>query len=200
MIVLLGTGNPGKLLELRSILGEMPGLRLLTRHEVPFPDVEETGASFAENALIKARTIASATGCAVLAEDSGLCVRALRGDPGVRSARYAGEPSDHEANLRRLLERMRGVDERTACFVTVAALRFRDGKELLRAGVLTGRIAEERAGCGGFGYDPVFVPDGHVRTLAQLPADLKNRISHRRRAVEPLRELLSELCRREALR
>jgi XTP/dITP diphosphohydrolase len=190
--LLLGTGNPGKIAELRALLAGIPGLCLLTRDEVPFPDVEETGASFAENALIKARAFAAFSGLPVLAEDSGLCVSALGNRPGVRSARYAGLDGDHAANIELLLRRMAGVVDRAAQFVTVAALHLGENGEHLRAGILRGRIALTPRGCGGFGYDPVFVPEGHERTLAELGSEEKNRISHRRRAIEPLRGLLCD--------
>jgi XTP/dITP diphosphohydrolase len=199
VILLLGTENPGKIRELRALLNSLPGLRLATSDEIPFPSIEETGSTFAENAMLKARGIAVATGADVLAEDSGLCVRALHGAPGVRSARYAGEPTDHAANTERLLREMESVEDRAAVFITVAALRFRDGRERLRAGLLAGRIATARAGSGGFGYDPVFVPDGFAQTLAELPLEEKNRLSHRARAVSPLIEILRrELSARDS--
>ncbi|UCF10975.1 MAG: RdgB/HAM1 family non-canonical purine NTP pyrophosphatase [Candidatus Bipolaricaulota bacterium] len=192
VILLLGTGNPGKIRELRAILEPIPGLQLATRDDTPFPDIPEVGSTFAENAILKARGIASATGVAVLAEDSGLCVRALRGAPGVRSARYAGSPTDHRANTERLLRELTGVTDRAARFVSVAVLRFEDGREVLRAGVLAGRIARRPTGSGGFGYDPVFVPDGFTQTLAELPPETKNELSHRVRAVNPLRGVLRQ--------
>lgn len=195
MILLLGTANEGKIREIRALLSGIPALELLTRREILFPDIEELGETFAENALRKARGIAAtAPGVAVLAEDSGLRVDALDGAPGVRSARFAGVPTNHRANVERLLERMRGTDHRAAQFVTVAVLRLGDGREILRAGVLPGRITRAAAGHGGFGYDPVFVPDGYDVTLAELPAEVKNRISHRRRALAPLAGVLREIA------
>jgi XTP/dITP diphosphohydrolase len=192
VILLLGTTNPGKVRELRSLLAPIPDLEVVTRDEIPFPSIEENGSTFAENAVLKARGIAAATESVVLAEDSGLCVRALHGAPGVRSARYAGEPTDHDANTERLLNALSGVEDRAATFVTVAALRFRDGREVLRAGVLEGHIATARAGHGGFGYDPVFVPVGYSQTLAEIPLSEKNGLSHRARAVSPLLHVLRQ--------
>ncbi|MCX7751096.1 MAG: non-canonical purine NTP pyrophosphatase, partial [Candidatus Bipolaricaulota bacterium] len=143
MRVLVGTTNPGKLREILAILGDIPGVEWVTPREVPIPDVEETGTTLLENALLKARAIARATGLPVLAEDSGLEVEALGGAPGVRSARYAGEPPDPGANNRKLVEALVGVGNRRARFRTVAALALPDGRCWTSEGTLEGEIAPE---------------------------------------------------------
>lgn len=195
--VLIGTKNPDKQAEIVSILGTIPGLTFLTSREVPFPEVEETGSTLEENARLKALSIARATGLPTLAEDSGLEVVALGGAPGVRSARFAGEGKDYRENNRKLLALLAGVEDRRARFRTVAALALPDGRVWLAEGVLWGEIATAPRGSHGFGYDPLFVPQGGDRTLAELSQLEKNRISHRRRALEALRPLLVALARGE---
>lgn len=193
MILLLGTRNEGKIRELQELLADLRAVELRTFHECLFQAAEETGSSFLENALLKARAICAETGLPVLAEDAGLEVVALCGEPGVRSARFAGVPVDYARNNALLLERLSGVHDRRARFVAVAALRLPDGREFVREGTLTGRITKKPAGKGGFGYDPVFIPDGLSRTLAEMTLADKNRISHRRRAIEGIKEVLREL-------
>jgi len=191
MKLLLGTRNPGKLAELKALLEDVPSLCLATYAEQPFALVEETGTTFVENARLKARSIAAQTGLAVLAEDAGLEVDALDRAPGVRSARFSGEPVDHSRNNALLLDRLQGRTDRLARFVAVACLHFPDGMEILKEGVLEGRIAESPAGEEGFGYDPLFIPSGDDRTLAEMSREEKNRISHRRRAIEQVKEALA---------
>ena len=193
MILLLGTRNKGKIRELRELLADVNGLELLSVSDVPFSEVEEDGETFRDNALLKARVISRETGLSVLADDAGLVVDALGGEPGVRSARYSGEPVDYERNNALLLERMRGITDRSARFIIVVSLRLMDGREYVRQGVLTGKIAESPAGSNGFGYDPLFVPDGYTCTLAQMTMDEKNKISHRRQAIELIKEVLLEI-------
>jgi XTP/dITP diphosphohydrolase len=193
MILLLGTRNKGKIRELKELLADLEGVDLLTFSECPFHEVEETGSTFQENALLKARTIAAETGHAVLADDAGLEVASLNGEPGVRSARYAGTPTDYVRNNTLLLERLQGVGDRRARFVMVAALHLPDGREFVREGSLTGRITCRPAGEGGFGYDPLFIPVGTSRTLAEMTLAEKNAISHRRRAIEGIKEVLREI-------
>lgn len=196
MKLLLGTKNRGKLRELLALLSDLPELELLTVDDVPFSDVPERGATFLENALLKARTISEETGLPVLAEDSGLEVEALNGAPGVRSARFAGEDATDEQNIRRLLELLQGVpdEERRARFVCVAVLRLLgpDGRELVAEGELLGRIAHAPRGEHGFGYDPVFLPEGFDQTLGELGPRVKDRISHRKQALERLKHRLQE--------
>lgn len=191
MTILLGTKNKGKIREIKEIL-DLPGVKLLTYEERPFSEVAEEGDSFEENALLKARQICAETGLPVLAEDSGLEVPALDGQPGVRSSRFAREEATDEENIAKLLELLQGVDDRRARFRTVAVLRFPEGRELVTEGELWGEIALEPRGKHGFGYDPVFIPEGLSKTLAELGPEVKNRISHRRQALEKLLKLLQE--------
>ncbi len=186
MKILLGTKNDKKIPEFLDILAGLPAVQWLTYQDCPFRDVEEDGRSFEENALKKARQISQETGLATLAEDSGLEVRALQGAPGVRSARFAGEKATDSQNIQKLLQGLKGVADRRARFVCVAVLRFPDGRELISRGMLEGKIAEEPRGQAGFGYDPVFIPEGYDKTLAELGPEVKNHISHRRRALEKL--------------
>jgi len=160
-----------------------------------FPDVTlppETGATFAANALAKAKHAAQATGLSSIADDSGLEVEALRGEPGIRSARFAGEGASDEERYRKVLDLMEDVpdDRRRARFRCAAACATPGGDELLAEGVCEGRIARSAAGTGGFGYDPIFIPEGHTRTMAQLTAEQKHAISHRGRALRRLATLL----------
>lgn len=198
MKVLIGTGNVGKLKEVLAILAQIPGVEWVTPAEIAIPDVSETGTMLFENAVLKATTIASTTGCLTLAEDSGLEVDALDGAPGVLSARYAGEPPDPPANNVKLLTVLAGVSHRRARFRTVAALALPDGRVWTAEGVLEGTIAESPRGAGGFGYDPLFMPAGETRTLAELSPVEKNALSHRRQALEGLRPQLVTLVRGKA--
>lgn len=193
-LLLLGTRNEGKLSELRELLVDLKGVELLTFHDRPFKSVEEIGLTFEENARLKARAICVETGLPVLAEDAGLEVDALGGEPGIHSARFAGIPVDYGRNNTLLLERLAGVRDRKARFIVVAVLRFPDGREFVSEGILTGRIARKLEGEGGFGYDPLFVPDGFSRTLAEMTLIDKNRISHRRRAIEGIKQALRGLA------
>ncbi len=193
MKVLVGTTNPGKLRETLSILGDVPGIAWLTPTDVPCPEVPETGTTFEENAILKARSLALATDYPTLAEDSGLEVAALEGRPGVHSAHYAGEARDIMANNKKLLAELSGIRNRAARFRTVAALSLPDGRVWTAEGTLDGTIAEDPRGQGGFGYDPLFIPTGERRTLAEMTAAEKNALSHRRRALDGLRPHLVAL-------
>ncbi|MCX6100143.1 MAG: non-canonical purine NTP pyrophosphatase, partial [Candidatus Bipolaricaulota bacterium] len=150
--LLLGTKNRGKIVELRDLLRGARGLHLLTLADHTFSDVDESGETFLENALLKARSICSEVGLPVLAEDAGLEVAALGGAPGVRSARFSGEPVDYARNNALLLEKLRGVTDRRARFVAVSVLWLPDGEVFVTSGVLTGRNAAAPRGDGGFGY------------------------------------------------
>lgn len=194
MKVLIGTRNPHKLAECLRILGEIPGIEWVTFRESPFPEVPEEGESLEENAAKKAQELARLTGLSTLAEDSGLEVAALGGAPGVRSARFAGDQKDYRANNEKLLSLLSGVEDRRARFRTVAALALPDGRLWLREGVLEGEIARALRGTGGFGYDPLFIPIGEARTLAEMSPEEKDAISHRRRALERMRPLLLALA------
>ena len=191
--LLLGTRNEGKIEEAKELLVGISGMELLTFADCPFPDVEETGATFLENALLKARSISKQTGLCVLSEDAGLEVQALGGRPGVRSARFAGEPSNAHRNNRQLLTELEGITNRRARFVAVAALRLTDDQQFLTTGVFEGAIGHELRGTQGFGYDPLFIPDGETRTLAEMAVAEKNLISHRFRALSRMVRLIEHL-------
>jgi XTP/dITP diphosphohydrolase len=193
MVLLLGTKNPHKIREITEILSDLVGITLLTWRERPFADVPEDGETFEANARTKAQMICAETGLPVLAEDSGLEVYALGGAPGVRSARFAGPQKDDRANIAKLLDALSTVSDRRARFRSVAVLALPDGTELVSEGILQGRIALAPAGSAGFGYDPIFIPDGYGSTLAELGGEIKNRISHRRRALEGLKKYLQSL-------
>lgn len=182
--IVLATHNAGKVRELRRILdGVAPGhVRLLSAADVDLPDVDETGETFTQNALLKARSAVAACGLACLADDSGLAVTALAGRPGVRSARYAGSHGDDEANLRLVLEHLDGAADRSASFVCVAAFVTPQGEETTAEGRLTGTLTTSPRGTDGFGYDPIFVPAGEQRTTAELRPEEKDAISHRGQA------------------
>ena len=186
--MVLATRNPGKIDELRRIL-EPAGLEILGLEAFPdMTEVEETGATFQENALGKARVVAEATNLPALADDSGLVVDALAGAPGVRSARYAGEPRSDARNNEKLLAALAGVPEerRTAAFRCVAAAALPDGRGVWEEGSWAGRIALAPRGSRGFGYDPLFVDPDTGLTAAELPPDEKNARSHRGKAFRKL--------------
>jgi XTP/dITP diphosphohydrolase len=186
--VLLATRNPGKLAELRRMLADGP-VEVLGLADVPeFPEAPETGATFAENALAKARDAAAATGLPSVADDSGLAVDALNGMPGVLSARWCGRHGDDLANLELLLGQLADVpdERRGAAFVCAAALVVPGGPETVVHGGWSGRIVRAPRGSNGFGYDPIFVPDGEERTSAELSAEEKDAASHRGRAMRAL--------------
>ena len=184
MDIYVATHNAHKLREIGEIL---PGFTVHAED----PDVEETADGFAGNALIKARAVAAAhSGCWVMADDSGLEVDALGGEPGVRSARYAGEPSSTPANNTLLLRNLEGAADRRAHFTCCVALIDPQGAEHIVEGRCYGAIAREASGDGGFGYDPLFVPDGYEKSFAELTADEKNAISHRGRALAKVKDLL----------
>jgi XTP/dITP diphosphohydrolase len=190
--LVIASKNPGKVREFRQLLQGMP-LELSGAEEMP--EVEETGATFAENAELKARAAAEWSGCWSLADDSGLEVDALNGAPGVHSNRFAGEGTTEADRNRRLLELLRNVPppERTARYRAVIAVAAPDGKVWLFEGACEGRIMEEARGEHGFGYDPHFYLPEHGRTMAELDPAVKNRISHRGRALAAARPLLERL-------
>ncbi len=193
--LVLATANPGKLVELERILAvEDVWVELAGLGEFPgAPDVAETGATFAENALLKARAVAKFTGLPSVADDSGLCVDALNGMPGVLSARWSGGHGDDEANLRLLLAQTADVpdDRRGAHFFCTAALVLPSGPEHLSEGALYGRLIREPRGSNGFGYDPIFVPDSSELTTAQMSPEAKDAISHRGRALRALAPVIA---------
>lgn len=193
--IVLATGNRHKAAEITAIIGRAGPARLLCLDDFPpLPEPVENGATFAENARIKALFYARRLGEAVLAEDSGLAVRALAGRPGVLSARFAGPAKDDRANIRRLLAELgdRPAAARGAVFVSVVCLARPGGDADFFAGYCRGRITAAPRGAGGFGYDPVFQPaGGDGRTFAEMTPAEKNRLSHRRRALEKARAALA---------
>lgn len=193
MKVLAATGNAGKLREIRAILGGL-GIEAVGPGEVGVVlDVEEDGETFYDNARKKALAYHGRTGMAVLADDSGLTVRALGGRPGVKSARYAGEKATDEENWKKLLAEMEGIPEggRDAAFVCAVVLIFEDGSALDAEGRVEGSIAYGPKGTNGFGYDPVFLIQGESITMAEAGDDFKNRISHRAKALLGLSGLIA---------
>jgi XTP/dITP diphosphohydrolase len=197
--ILLATTNRGKISELTALLAELP-VRLLPMSTVlpDFPPIIEDGATFEDNALIKARTAGDAAMMVTIAEDAGLEVDALGGRPGVRSARFAKEGATDAENNAELLESLMEIedDQRTARFRCVIVLRdpWNEAKpEILAEGRCEGTIARQARGTGGFGYDPLFIVTGDGRTMAELPDEEKNKRSHRARAVQALRPALEAL-------
>ncbi len=185
--LVVASKNPDKVREIEAVLIGLGLVEEIVRDRT-WPDVEETGATLDENALLKARAVADATGLPALADDTGLEVEALGGAPGVNTARFAGPQASYEDNVRELLRALGGTDQRVARFRTVMALVDPAGSTLLAEGVLEGNITTSPRGDGGFGYDPVFEVEG--RTLAELDPDAKNRLSHRARALRALAERL----------
>lgn len=196
--VVLATRNEGKVPEIRHIMDEAgAGVELISVTGFDVPDVKETGLTFAENALLKARTVAEATGLAAIADDSGVSVAAMNGMPGVFSGRWCGRHGDDAANLELLLAQLSDVpdDRRGAAFVCAAALVTPEGDEVVEEGRVAGKLLRGPRGSGGFGYDPIFVPDGDTRTTAEMSAAEKNAISHRGRAFAALARHLRRLGR-----
>ena len=195
--LVLATHNPGKLAELRRILAaSRVDVDVADLSEYPgMPEVAETGTTFTENALLKARAVAAHTGLPAVADDSGLCVDALNGMPGVLSARWSGRHGDDEANLRLLLAQLADVpaDRRAAHFACVAALVMPSGAEHVTEGILHGWLTDAPRGTNGFGYDPIFVPDSSGLTTAQMPPAQKDAISHRGKALRALAPVIAAL-------
>lgn len=202
MIAILASQNKNKVKEFNAIL-EKYDLTVIPRDEtmLPHDEIDENGTTFEENSMIKAKAIremivsggyAEYMDSPVLADDSGLMVDALNGVPGVYSARYAADEEQYTDNNDKLLAELRGVpeDKRTACFVTVITVVFPDGHTIIARGECPGKITTELRGDGGFGYDPVFIPDGYDRSFAELGPDTKNAISHRAVALAKLVEQL----------
>lgn len=191
MKLVFATGNQNKLKEVKAMLPK--GITLLSLKDIDSEDdIPETGATVAENASIKARYVSDKFGMDCFADDTGLEVEALGGRPGVYSARYAGPACDPADNILKLLTELKGETNRKARFITVIALRLGE-KEYLFEGIVNGRITESVSGTGGFGYDPVFVPDGYTQTFAEMTSEEKNNISHRGIAVKELVAFLSKI-------
>lgn len=180
--LIFASNNTHKIAEVSAIAAPY-NIRIVSMREAGIDlDVEETGTTFRDNAALKATAIFERTGRNCFADDSGLEVEALHGEPGVYSARYAGDHGNHEANNRKLLLNLSGKNNRKAAFVTVVALIL-NGQTCFFEGRIEGRIAEHPSGNNGFGYDPVFVPEGHQHTFAEMPSEEKNAISHRKLAI-----------------
>lgn len=195
MKLILASNNEKKLLELREIISDMD-IELISQREAGCDfEVEETGTTFDENAYLKAKAVVDAAGIAAVADDSGLMVEALGGEPGVYSARYA--PGGHDASDKEkyeyLLSKLQNEEQRAAKFVSSICCIFPDGRIIRTEGECRGEILREPAGEGGFGYDPVFKPQGYDKSMAELGSEVKNQISHRANALRELKKKLREL-------
>lgn len=192
--LVLASGNAGKLAEFNRLLADA-GIEVVAQQALGVEDAEETGLTFVENALLKARHASRHTGLPALADDSGLCVEALGGAPGLYSARYAGVHGDHAANIAKLLGELDGLPEarRNAHFhCTLVLVRHADDPDpLIAQGRWHGKILTTPRGAGGFGYDPVFLDPAHGLSAAEMPAELKNAVSHRGQALAGLRSTLT---------
>ena len=190
MRLVVATGNAHKLREIAEIFTEF---EVVSQKEMGFnEEVEEDGTTFAENALIKARAASKALRCVALADDSGLCVDALNGAPGIFSARYCGYHGDDQANRNKLLEDMQGKENRTAHFNSAVALVYPDGRELVAEGQTYGKILEKETGEGGFGYDCLFFSDDLQKSFGLATAEEKNSVSHRFRSLQKLLKMWQE--------
>ena len=189
--LLFVTHNAHKSEEVKAIVGnnfEVVNLSEINFHE----EIPETGNTFKANALQKAKYLHDRLNCNCFADDTGLEVEALNGEPGVYSARYAGEPSNSQRNIEKLLENLKGVENRKAQFTTVIAVILND-KTYFFEGAVHGKIIDCQRGEGGFGYDSVFIPDGYDKTFAELPAEVKNSISHRAVAMQRFKEFINNM-------
>lgn len=191
--IVFASHNEGKIKEIKKLLAPY-GIKVKSALDMNLPDVEETGKTFEENSLLKSRTIAKLVNMPCLADDSGLCVDALNGAPGVYSARYAPN-RDFDKGMEKLLAEMEKSPNksRNAHFSCVISLAWPDGQYKVFAGQVDGKIAFHKMGDGGFGYDPLFVPEGFTSSFAQMSQEEKNKISHRGRAVEKLKDFLNNL-------
>ena len=198
MKLVLASSNAGKLIELRELLADT-GIELVAQSDLGVEDAEETASTFVENALLKARHACTITGLPALADDSGICVDALGGAPGLYSARYSGVHGDAQANIDKLLLAMKDVPEgqRAAHFYAVIVLLRHPGdpQPIIAEGVWPGLIIDQRRGSGGFGYNPVFLDPDYGLTAAEMDTELKNRLSHRGRALAALRQKLLDAIR-----
>ncbi|MGN0989049.1 MAG: XTP/dITP diphosphatase [Eubacteriales bacterium] len=188
--ILVASNNQNKIREIKAILGDMYEVLSLKDAGV-VSDPEETGATFEENAYIKAKAGSDASGMACIADDSGLCVEALDGAPGVYSARYSGEGATDEANNALLMKNLKGIENRRAKFVSAIVMVFPDGQVVRARGECPGVVIDEHRGNNGFGYDPYFLVEEYGKTFAELPAEIKNEISHRAHALQQFRR---EIC------
>lgn len=190
MKLIIASNNQHKIREIKKILGEKFDPILSLKEAGIDHETIEDGTTFLENSAKKAREIAEISGCAALADDSGISAHALGGAPGVYSARFAGEHGNDEANNKLLLEKLSCKEDKGAHYTAAITLAYPDGREVCAEGYLYGNIIDTPRGNGGFGYDPLFVPDGETRTVAEMTDEEKNRISHRARALMALLEKL----------
>ena len=191
MQLIFATHNKNKLKEVRSLIPST--IELLSLDDINLlEEIEETATTIEGNALLKAQTIYRQTGINCFADDSGLLVDALNGAPGVYSARYAGEHKSDSDNLEKLLKELSNKEDRNAHFKTVMALII-NGQEYLFEGIINGTITKEKSGVNGFGYDPIFLPNGYTETFAEMSSDIKNVISHRAQAMKQLLEFMNTL-------
>ncbi|ADL12042.1 XTP/dITP diphosphatase [Acetohalobium arabaticum] len=190
--IFLATGNEGKVKEMKDLLAELE-VELVTTFDLSeVPEVVEDGSTLEENAIKKAKELADYTGLLTIADDTGLLVDALAGRPGVYSARYAGEDATYDDNNRKLLSELDGIslEDRTARFKTVMALVKSEGEVKTVEGICKGKIGFKPEGNHGFGYDPLFIPQGYNVTFAEMKSEVKNKISHRAKALDKLKEIL----------
>lgn len=193
--IVFATTNEGKVKEIKEILAGFP-IEVVSMKEMNITaDIEENGVTFEENSLIKARKVSKLTGLPAMADDSGLEVDYLNGEPGIYSARYLGRDTDYNYKNNYIIEKLKNVkdEERSARFVCVISLVLPDGREFIKKGVMEGRIAYEIKGENGFGYDPVFYLPEYGMTSAELSGEEKNKISHRGKALGAMKELISGL-------
>jgi XTP/dITP diphosphohydrolase len=200
MQLLVATRNKHKLQELQALLADLKFEICSSSDKTELSEVAEDEPTVRDNAIKKALTTAAITGMLTLADDTGLEVDALQGEPGVRSARFAGEKATYPANNKKLLKLLQGVplEKRTARFRCAVAIADREGLVDCVEGICNGTILEEERGGSGFGYDPLFLPDGQVKTFAELPPEVKNRISHRAKAMQKAWAVLSRYLREKA--
>jgi XTP/dITP diphosphohydrolase len=198
--IALATQNKGKITEFERLLAEYASdIQVLGLADFPdLPDVEESGSTFAENSLLKARAVSAFTGLPALADDSGLCIDVLGGAPGIYSARYSGVHGDDKANIAKVLSELEGRDIRSAHFICVVAMTFppadaQHSTEIIEEGKLFGSIVNQPRGTSGFGYDPIFLPAGYEITLGEFGAGEKDRISHRGKALRAIAPQISAL-------
>jgi XTP/dITP diphosphohydrolase len=196
--LVLATRNAGKIIEFRRIFDEVvlgPIDLIGLEHFPDLLDVEETGHTFEENALLKARTLCRETGLPAIADDSGLSIDALNGSPGILSARWSGAHGNDRANMTKVLSELRDLTgiSRGAHFTCVTALVMPDGSEVIKEGVLSGMILNEPIGKNGFGYDPIFLPNGSKLSLAQMDAEMKDAISHRGQSIRAIAPLVASM-------
>jgi XTP/dITP diphosphohydrolase len=189
MKLVFATNNPNKIIEIQQLIGNQ--IELLSLESIGcFEEIPETADTIEENAILKANYVTQKYGYNCFADDTGLEVMALNGEPGVFSARYAGEQKDSIANMDKLLKKMNGISNRKAQFKTVIALNLKGEQELF-TGIASGSIAITKTGLNGFGYDPIFIPDGYKNSFASLTPEIKNKISHRAKAIQQLIDFLT---------